>query len=75
MKMIAFVMAAAAVVVGCSTVHVPNTPAGQSCVRECMLVRNSCNAGCYGDNAGWCKVGCGGQQKDCLRSCPGATED
>lgn len=60
---------------GCSTVHVPSTPEGQQCVRECMVVRNTCYAGCYGDNAGFCKMGCNGQQKDCHRTCPGATED
>lgn len=63
------------VLMACTTVHVPSTPEGMRCVRECMVVRNTCYGGCYGQNAGWCQIGCNGQQKDCHRTCPGATED
>lgn len=77
LKFVVVAVAAALVVavVACSSVHVPGTPEGQQCVRECMVVRNTCGAGCYGDNAGWCRLACNGQQKDCWRTCPGASED
>ncbi len=63
------------VLFACSTVHVPSTPEGQACVRECMLVRNTCVVGCPQVNGGFCELGCANQRKDCLRTCPGATED
>lgn len=66
MKKIMFGLGLAAVMIlGCTRVYVPATPEGQACVRECMIVRNTCT----GDS-----LACTFQQKSCLRSCPGAVE-
>jgi len=74
MRIVPVTLLAVAVAVGCTTVHVPNTPEGQSCLRECMMVQNTCKAGCRSDEPG-CPTSCAVQQKNCLRTCPGATED
>jgi len=74
-KLICASLAVMVVLVGCSTVYVPATPEGQACLRECMIVRNTCEIRCTGENAGFCSIGCAGQQKSCWRSCPGATEE
>jgi len=66
-------LVAFAVLLGCSRVHVPNTPEGNQCVRECMVVGNTCRAPCGADNV--CGLNCQAQHKNCLRTCPGATED
>lgn len=74
MRPFAVLLVAAVIAIGCSTVTVPNTPEGQSCVRECMIVRNTCNASCRRDDYG-CPTSCAVQQKNCWRTCPGATEE
>jgi hypothetical protein len=56
------------VLAGCATIHVPNTPEGGQCRRECLAINNQCIAA--GGN-----LGCIGQHRNCLRTCPGAWED
>lgn len=55
-------------IVACTHVYVPATPEGQECVRECMIVQNTCRPMSNFD------MHCAIQQKNCLRSCPGAEE-
>ena len=51
---------------------IPNTPQAQACVRECMIVRNTCEFPCGTD--GMCKFACSGQERRCQRTCPGVTD-
>lgn len=71
-RMLLIVLASVLVAAGCTSVYIPNTPEGQACKRECMMVRNTCNASCPRGTD--CGMSCTLQQKDCWRSCPGATE-
>ena len=73
MRLVLIVGAAVVISVGCSKVYVPNTPEGQACERECLLIYNTCVLRGACDSV--CELGCTMQRKNCRRTCPGATED
>ena len=53
-----------------SQLYVPNTPEGNECKRQCMVVRASC-AGGRGVNERICRE----RERECLATCPGASFD
>ena len=46
---------------GCAPILVANTPEGRACIRECMLVRNTCFQEAFA---------CNMQHRRCLKTCP-----
>lgn len=70
---VGLLLVAIIIAVGCTKVHVPNTPEGMRCIRECSAIRSTCNIPCGVDNV--CRLGCQADEKNCHRTCPGATED
>jgi len=75
---------AALVIAGCTArpdgpVVVPQTAAGQACVRDCDKHNRGCmdvcgmDANFVGDSASVCKPKCEAALRDCYIECPGAT--